>query len=579
MRWLGNSERRFADTMNLSKAHSVNFYISIFAFVGLMMLLVIGLNMFREIGEVEATFKKSHHDYAEGELARAVDSVLVKTREITDRLAQWDETSQQLTDPTYYRFWRQRRIQTLQFVPDYVNLVELYNKNGKSLLKPRVGFMPSSVPDQKTQIILHNNRPWLLYFQPVMLYQNSSEVFGFVGVGVDFFAALLELNLFTHLDSSSLSVGMVSNSHILPSNLLSHINYTEFHAAEQEQLKQITYTTFAYIVGLVLFIFIIIYWMVIALFAKPLTRLNKHIESIKQSPAEYFYNEHLSRFPLTEFNNFMQSLQQYQLNLHNTQNNLKRLNNDLEQRVIERTSELQLKNKELESFSYSVSHDLRAPLRSIDGFTQILQEDYIDKIDDEGRNYLERVRSNTRQMGELIDDLLDLARISQLTVKKSNINITNIAQQKINQLKEINPGSTASFFVEDNLHTIADPHLVGIVLNNLIENAWKYSSKVENPVITIGKLKSDQEPIFYVKDNGAGFDMKYVDKIFNVFNRLHGKEFEGTGIGLATVSRILSRHGGRIWAEAKPNEGACFYFTLDAQKQKLRESDTLTAVG
>jgi len=544
------------------KSHSVNFYVSIFTLVGLLMLLIIGLNMSHEITSLEHTFAVSHQKYAKRELDRGINNVILRVNEAVNQLAQWDETSQELTDPTYYRFWRQQRLQSTQLIPEYINYIELYDKNGFSLLQPDSAIMPKLVPASVEQIVFHDKRPWLLVFRPVMLYQNGQEIFGYVGVAVDFVPALMKLNLFTHLDPGSISVVSAPNHSIDTGELVNYFIYGELHASELDQLKRITFTTFAYIVGMVLIILVLLYWMVISLFAKPLTKLNRYLESLRQLPESYNVSPDMVSFPLTEFNNFLQSLQRYQINLYDTQNNLKKLNNDLEKRVVERTSELQSKNKELESFSYSVSHDLRAPLRSIDGYTQVLLEDYVDTLDDVGRGYLERVRSNTRRMSELIDDLLDLARISRQEITHGEVNLSAIAARRIQMQRELDPQARVSVIVEDGLYALGDEHLITIAIDNLIDNAWKYSSKVENPVIEVGRLQKNNETIFFVKDNGVGFEMKYAGQIFKVFNRLHGSEFEGTGIGLATVQRILARHGGRIWVEAEPNKGACFYFVL-----------------
>lgn len=548
--------------MRTFKSHSVNFYVSIFALAGLMLLFVIGLNMSREINALEETFSISHQEYAKRELERGINTVVMQVDEVVDKLAQSDETNQQLTDSTYYRFWRQQRIQSIKFVPDFINYIELYNKKGVALLQPISELMPNQVPQVKEEIVFHHKQPWLLVFRPVMLYQNGKEVFGYVGVGVDFIPALLKLNLFTHLDTSTISMESIPTHFIEPADLIQHVGYSELHASELDQLKQITFTTFAYIVGTVIIILIVLYWMVISLFAKPLTKLNRYIESLRQLPETYSVSLNLVSFPLTEFNNFMQSLQRYQINLNDTQNNLKRLNNDLEKRVVERTSELQSKNQELESFSYSVSHDLRAPLRSIDGFTQVLLDDYVDQLDEVAKSYLLRVRTNTRHMSELIDDLLNLARISKQEIIHSEVNLSELASRRISLQREIYPEDKVSVVIEDGLCVKGDEHLITIMMDNLIENAWKYSSKVLSPMIEVGKIRKNAETIYFVKDNGVGFDMKYVDQVFKVFNRLHGDDYEGTGIGLATVQRIISRHGGKIWVDAAPNKGACFYFTL-----------------
>lgn len=548
--------------MNLSKPRSVNFFVTVFSLTGLLLLTIIGLNMFREISIVETQFSSSHAEAANNEFQRGVDTVVSKAKEVIDRVSTWDESSQQLSDPTYYRFWRERRLQTAQFIPDYIDVMELYDKDGKALLEPREKLMPLIIPDKRNEIVFENNQPWLCLFKPIYRHQTSKEIFGYVGIKINLLPALLKLNVFTHLDAASLRFNAPHKLNISPDQITEHVTLKELHSEELDQLKYITYKTFAYIVVLVIFIIILLYWLIIVLFAKPLVKLNKHIDSIKRLPIDAKIEQDLADFPLDEFNNFTQSLQQYQLKLNITQNDLHKLNNDLEQRVIERTSELESKNKELEAFSYSVSHDLRSPLRSIDGFSQMLYQDYYDELGDEGKDYINRIRSNTQRMADLIDDLLNLARISRVELRVTRVNLSEKAVKRIEQLKEQNPERQVTTRVQDNLHAYGDESLISILLNNLIDNAWKYSAKTSNAVIELGSNMENDEEVFFIKDNGIGFDMKYVNKIFEVFHRLHNDEYEGTGIGLATVRRIVLRHGGRIWVEATPNEGSCFYFTL-----------------
>jgi PAS domain S-box-containing protein len=224
---------------------------------------------------------------------------------------------------------------------------------------------------------------------------------------------------------------------------------------------------------------------------------------------------------------------------------------------------------ELDAFAYSVSHDLRAPLRSIDGFSQILLEDYGAKLDDAGREALERVRAATQRMGGLIDDLLKLSRVSRGEMRKETVDLSALAAAIVRDLRSREPQREVEVTIAPapRLTVQGDPRLLGIALENLLGNAWKYTSKRSDARIEFWgtALPQEGERIFYVRDNGAGFDMRYADKLFGAFQRLHGaSEFEGTGVGLATVQRILLRHGGRIWAEAKVNEGATFYFTVGA---------------
>src|SRR2546430_2392101 len=242
-----------------------------------------------------------------------------------------------------------------------------------------------------------------------------------------------------------------------------------------------------------------------------------------------------------------------------------RLNTELEQRVKERTAQLEYTNGELEAFCYSVSHDLRAPLRAIDGFSQALLEDFPKDVPEEARRYLSRIRSSTQRMGQLIEDLLNLARVSRGGLERRQADISELARQVVTELQNREPQRKVDISIWDGMRANADSRLLRAALENLIGNAWKFSSKTDKARIEIGSLSDDGRAVFYVRDNGAGFDMAYANKLFGAFQRLHsGNEYQGTGIGLATVQRIVHRHGGRIWADAKPGKGAAFYFTLES---------------
>ena len=240
---------------------------------------------------------------------------------------------------------------------------------------------------------------------------------------------------------------------------------------------------------------------------------------------------------------------------------IKKINLELEQRVQERTVQLANINQELESFSYSVSHDLRAPLRAINGFSHALNEDCYDRLDNKGKEYLNRIQSASLNMSTLIDELLKLSRISKNRLQLERINLSEIVIFMLNMLKHGNPNRKTSFKIDPVVRAIVDKGLFEIFLRNLIDNAWKFTSQNEVTEIEFGKSKIKNESVFYIKDNGIGFDMNYVDKLFEPFQRQH-KEYEGTGIGLAIVNRIIKRHGGRIWAEGEPQKGSTFYFTL-----------------
>ncbi|BBA70820.1 sensor histidine kinase [Geobacter sulfurreducens] len=239
------------------------------------------------------------------------------------------------------------------------------------------------------------------------------------------------------------------------------------------------------------------------------------------------------------------------------------LNTELERRVEERTTQLTVSNHELESFCYSVSHDLRAPLRHINSYGTFLLEDYGHLLDDEGREHLARLQAATRRMGSIIDDLLTLSRVSRTELTEEVTDLSRLARDIIDTLRETEPGRQVDVTIEEGLTATGDHTLLPLLLQNLLQNAWKYTSRVEHAVIRFGRWHQEGEPVFYVSDNGAGFDMTHADKLFKPFERLHAaSEYEGTGVGLATVHRIVLRHGGRIWAESEPGKGATFCFTL-----------------
>lgn len=247
---------------------------------------------------------------------------------------------------------------------------------------------------------------------------------------------------------------------------------------------------------------------------------------------------------------------------------LRSLNLDLEQRVQERTQKLKEANKELEAFSYSVSHDLRAPLRAIDGFSRILLEDNADKLDEDGKRVLGVIRTNTQNMGRLIDDLLAFSRLSRETIDPCLVNMSELAKDVFEQLKPAFVDQKIRFNLSTLPDSYGDPALIRQIFVNLLSNAAKYSRPKSESVIDVAGHPENGDHIYSVKDNGVGFDMTYANKLFGVFQRLHTLEqFEGTGVGLAIVQRIVHRHGGRVWADAKVNEGATFYFSLPKEKK------------
>jgi light-regulated signal transduction histidine kinase (bacteriophytochrome) len=238
------------------------------------------------------------------------------------------------------------------------------------------------------------------------------------------------------------------------------------------------------------------------------------------------------------------------------------LNHGLSQAIIE----LKAVNHELESFSYSVSHDLRAPLRSVDGFSQALLEDCEDQLDSSGQDYLRRIRSATQRMGQLIDDLLTLSRVIRSDIHIESVNFSRLASNICTELQRINPERSIDFIIQPGLHVSGDEHLLQVVLENLLNNAVKFTSKHSQARIELGTTTQDHNLVYFVRDDGVGFDMNYADKLFSPFQRLHGmQEFQGNGIGLATVQRVVRRHGGKIWATSAIESGATFYFTLAAE--------------
>jgi PAS domain S-box-containing protein len=239
------------------------------------------------------------------------------------------------------------------------------------------------------------------------------------------------------------------------------------------------------------------------------------------------------------------------------------LNSELEQRVIKRTEELEASNKELEAFSYSVSHDLRAPLRGIDGFSRALLEENGPNLDEEAKRKLGRVRSASQHMASLIDALLKLSRINRLDMRQEPVDLSLIATQVAAELQQSQPQRSVVFKITDGMITQGDPQLLRVVLDNLFRNSWKYTSKHPTAKIEFGRLERDGECVYFVRDDGAGFEMAHANLLFTPFQRLHRQtDFEGTGVGLATVQRIIRRHGGRLWAEGAVEQGATFYFTM-----------------
>lgn len=332
---------------------------------------------------------------------------------------------------------------------------------------------------------------------------------------------------------------------------------------EKEWELQLAQTRFFYLSMVAVFIFF--GFLAALLFTKRLLSAVNQLDAGVMKVSEGNLNFRLETHGLfcSEFGLFASSFNQMTYNLEASRKQLDEYNRSLEEKVEERTIELERSNKELEAFNYSVSHDLRAPLRSIDGFSQALAEEYQEHLDATGHDYLRRVRAAANRMGNLIDDLLRLSRLGRQEMRLEQVDLSEIATLALGELQQSDAHRTVTWRVEPELKARGDKHLLGIALDNLIGNAWKYSSRREHAEIEFGRLERDGRTLFYVHDNGAGFDMKYADKLFGAFQRLHtNSEFEGSGIGLATVARIVHRHGGSVWAESEVDKGATFYLEL-----------------
>jgi signal transduction histidine kinase len=289
------------------------------------------------------------------------------------------------------------------------------------------------------------------------------------------------------------------------------------------------------------------------------------VELLKKGAVDYILKDRLVRLPSTVQRALDEAKEKKAR--QRAEKELVSLNTQLEQRVIERTTQLEAANKELEAFAYSVSHDLRAPLRAVDGFSKFILEDYENKLDSEGKRLLKLIRSNTQKMDQLISDLLALSRVTRSELNFSGIDMTQMAISMFNESSSQDVPDKISLTIDPLPEAYADPTYMKQVWVNLITNAIKFSSKEKKPVINICGYTKDRVNVYYVKDNGVGFNPEYTHKLFCVFQRLHkSDDFEGTGVGLAIIQRIIHRHGGKVWAEGEEGKGATFYFSLPVMK-------------
>jgi signal transduction histidine kinase len=303
-------------------------------------------------------------------------------------------------------------------------------------------------------------------------------------------------------------------------------------------------------------------WALATAITKPVLALQKGAEAIAAGDLDQKVatgsRDEIGRLAST-FDAMTEALARDRAGREKAESEVKKLNEDLRQHV----RQLEESNRELDAFSYSVSHDLRSPLRSIDGFSLALLEDQADKLDAEGKGYLERVRNATQRMSQLIDDLLKLSRVARFEMKRERVDLGALASAVAQRLTQNHPERPADLIIDDGLVAYGDERLLTVVLENLFANAWKFSATEARTVIEFGALLQAEEVVYFVRDNGVGFDMTYAEKLFSPFQRLHREsEFAGTGIGLATVKRIINRHGGRVWIESERGRGTTVYFTL-----------------
>lgn len=304
-------------------------------------------------------------------------------------------------------------------------------------------------------------------------------------------------------------------------------------------------------------------WLLMRRITAPLSAITRHVQTAGTDRHIPVVSDDEIGTLAKAFNAMSDTLKLEETALRESEIKFRALNSDLEQRVKERTAQLEVSNSELSSFCHAVSHDLRAPLRSINAFSSILQEEYAGELGGEPRDFLQRISSASLRMGELIDDLLNLSMVTRAKIKRERIDLSLMAQEILDEMGRNEPERAVEKTITPGISCIGDPSLIRAVMANLLGNAWKFTANAPSARITFDCRRSDGRTVYLVSDNGAGFSMAYVNKLFKPFERLHSAaEFNGSGIGLATVHRIISRHGGEVWADSEPGNGATFYFTL-----------------
>lgn len=378
------------------------------------------------------------------------------------------------------------------------------------------------------------------------------------------------------LDLDYRGIKIIHGFHFIPelgqACIMAHIDQEEAFAP----LKLLQQRTF-----ILAFLFLVLLIILTAFLARrivrPVIQLTRIAHAIAegnlQVRADVKGNNEIAELAYT-FNHMTCRLQDSQQQLLRNEAELKQLNTELEQRVKERTRQLEIVNEELESFNYSVAHDLRAPLRSINGFSRVLSNKYCKQLDATALDWLERICRASQHMGHLIDDILRLSQVTRSQLKIEQLDLSNIAENVVDDLKKADPERQVRIVIQQGLQVQADPVLLQVVLDNLLGNAFKFTGKIKDAEIEFGACDIDGQRTFFVRDNGDGFDMEYAHKLFGAFQRLHSAiEFDGTGIGLATVQRVIHRHNGKVWAEGRKGQGATFYFTLPQPQRIVKHQE------